>query len=111
MALLRGKAVMDTAALQRRYFFSSGSGSAAAFFLTSDKRQCRCFISRTSVSASTPYFKQIIFAVATANNLLSRRFSIHIFTRYHVESLLSGFFLSALLPRYFSLVEQAMLPL
>ena len=61
---------------QRRYFFSAGSDSAAAFFVTSEKGQRRCFFRQKSGSAQRCFLSKFSAAAATANKLLPRLFSI-----------------------------------
>ena len=89
---------------QRRYFF--GSGSAAAFFRHQRQAAGPLFF---TAAPQRSILSKYSAAAATANKLLSRLFSIHIFTRYRLESFLSAFFTLLFLPRYFSLVEQKML--
>ena len=80
------------------------------FFVTSDKRQRRCFFSRKSGSASALqrcFLRKFSAAAATANKLLPRLFQFT-FSRVTAWSLYSPLvFFLLLLPHYFSLVEYA----
>ena len=104
-------AVMSTTALLTSGATSSAIFSVAVapllFFVTSDKRQRRCFFSLKSGSASALFFKQIIAAAATANKFLPRLFQFT-FSHVTVWSLYSSLvFTLLLLPCYFSLIEHA----
>ena len=97
--------------------FTSGATSAATFsvaaaslifFVTSEKRQRRCFFQLKKWQRfSAVFLSKFSAAAATVNKLLPRLFSIYIFTRYRLESTI--FFTLLLLPHYFSLVEQCYL--
>ena len=52
---------------KRRYFF--GCGSAADFFVTSEKRQRRCFLAKKAAVLQRPILRK--YSAVTANKLLS----------------------------------------
>ena len=70
------------------------------FFVTSDKRQRRCFLAEKAAALQRCFLSKFSAAAATANKL-PPRLSIHIFTRYSLESLLSACFHSALVTSLF----------
>ena len=100
-------AVMDPAALAT--FSVAVAAAPLLFFVTSIKWQRRCFFSRKSGSAYAHFLSK--YSAATADKLLPRLFRFT-FSHVTVWSLYSPLvFTRLLLPRYFSLVEHARLPL
>ena len=102
-----GTAVLFTSG---RYRTSGATISVAAapllFFVTSDKRQRRCFfLGEKAAALQRCFLSKFSVAAATANKLLPRLFQFT-FSHVTVWSIYSPLvFTLLLLPRYFSLLE------
>ena len=104
--------------------FTGGATSAATFlvavatapapllfFITSDKRQRRCFLAEKAAALQHFFLSKYSAAAATANQLLPTLFRLT-FSHVTVWSLYSQLvFTRPLLPHYSSLVEHTRLPL